>query len=294
MVFQNSVLYLRTMFIGFLIMFPYYIFEAALRALGDTKTTLKLVLLSVLLNVFLDPLMIFGIWPFPRMGVLGAAIATVLSMGVISLIVVYHLLKGTYGLRIRLNLMKPCFGTIKEILKLGIPLFLDNGSISIGNFILLGIVSLFGTTAIASYGIVSRLFSLLTLPANGISVAVSTIVAQNFGAGNSKRVFEAIREAFKTGVKLMSVIIVIVFVLSRFIVRIFTNDPEVVLNASLFLRLLAPFLFFLLFRNILLGFFRGLKQAFLSMVINFAHNFVFKLGLVYLLAITLRLKALGV
>ncbi|MEM2121350.1 MAG: MATE family efflux transporter, partial [Candidatus Woesearchaeota archaeon] len=275
LVFNNGVLYLRTMFLGFVIMFPYYIFEATLRALGDTKTPLKFVLISVLTNIILDPFLIFGIWPFPKMGVLGAAIATVFSIGFVSFIAVYHLLKGTYGLRIRLSFMKPNFYTIKEILKLGIPLFFDNGSIGLGNFLLLSIVSLFGTASIAAYGIISRLFSLLTLPANGISVSVSTIVAQNFGAKNLKRIFETMSEAFKIGSKLMFFIISIVFLFSKFIVKIFTNDVEVIYNANIFLKLLSPFLMFLLFRNIYLGFFRGIKHANLSMIINFAHNFVF-------------------
>ena len=293
-VFHNAVIYLRTMFIGFIIMFPYYVFEASLRALGDTKTPLKFVLLSVLLNVFLDPLLIFGVWPFPRMGVLGAAIATVFSMGTVSFIALYHLLKGTYGLKIRFDLMKPRFRTIIEILKLGIPLFLDNGSISLGNFLLLTIISSFGTTAIAAFGIVSRLFSLLMLPTNGISVAVSTIVAQNFGAGNSKRIFDTIKEAFKTGFKMMFVLILMVFVFSSSIVGAFTNNREVILNATIFLRTLAPLLFFILIRNIFLGFFRGIKKAIISMIINFAHNFLFKLGFVYLLAVIFGLRALGV
>jgi len=292
-VFNSAVIYLKTIFVGLALMIPYYVFEAALRAIGNTKTPMKFVFMSVLINIILDPLMIFGIGPFPRMGIFGAALATVISMAVVSFIAIYHLIKNTYGIKIDFGFIKPKLKVIKELLKLGIPTSLEMSSISLSVFILTLLVSALGTAALAAFGIVTRLFSLFMIPSLGISVAVSTIVAQNFGAGNIKRAFSSLRESAKVGSLIILFISFSTFIFSRQIINAFTAEADVINLGTLFLRIISPFIILNFGRHIFIGFFRGIKRTDIAMFLSIAHNFVFRLSAAYVLAFVFGLGAIG-
>jgi len=292
-VFKSAVIYLRTIFIGLVLMIPYYVFEAALRAIGNTKTPMKFVLISVLINIILDPLMIFGIGPFPAMGIFGAALATVISRAVASSFAIYHLIKNTYGIKIDFNFIKPRLKIIKELLKLGIPTSIEMSSISLSVFVLTSLVSSLGTVTLAAFGIVTRLFSFFMIPSLGISVAVSTVVAQNFGAGNIKRMFLSLKESAKVGSPIIFFISIITFILSRQIITAFTLDTEVIRLGTAFLRIMSPFVIFGFGRHVLIGFFRGIKRTDVAMIISIVHNFVFRLSAAYLLAFVFGLGAIG-
>ncbi|MDD5086147.1 MAG: MATE family efflux transporter [Candidatus Nanoarchaeia archaeon] len=293
-VYSNAVIYLRTIFIGLVLMIPYFIFEAALRAIGNTKTPMKFVFISVLINVILDPLMIFGIGPFPEMGVFGAALATVISRAIVSFIAIYHLIKNTYGIRIDFSFVKPRLKIIKELLKLGIPTSLEMSSMSLSIFVLTSLVSSLGTVTLAAFGIVTRLFSFFMIPSLGISVAVSTVVAQNFGAGNIKRMFLSLKESAKVGLPIILPISFITFIFSRYIMSAFTTDIDVINLGTAFLRIMSPFIVFGFGRHLFIGFFRGIKRTDVAMIISIVDNFVFRLAGVYILAFVFNLGAIGV
>ena len=293
-VFNSAVIYLRTIFIGLALMIPYYVFEAALRAIGNTKTPMKFVFMSVLINIILDPLMIFGIGPFPEMGIFGAALATVISMAVASFFAIYHLIKNTYGIKIDFSFVKPRLKIIKELLKLGIPTSLEMSSISLSIFVLTSLVSSLGTVTLAAFGIVTRLFSFFMIPSLGISVAVSTVVAQNFGAGNIKRMFLSLKDSAKVGLPIIFFISLLTFILSKHILSAFTADIDVISLGVSFLKIMSPFIVFGFGRHIFIGFFRGVKRTDIAMIISIVDNFVFRLAGVYVLAFVFNLGAIGV
>jgi len=293
-VFENAVIYMRTIFIGFSFMVIYYVFEAALRALGNTKTPMKFVFISVLINVILDPILIFGLGPFPKMGVFGAALATVISRAIVSLIALYHLIKGTYGIKFELNFLKPKIKIIKDILKLGIPTTFEMGSMSVGAFMITYLVGVLGTATLAAFGIVTRLFSFFMIPSLAISVAISTIVAQNYGAGNTKRVFNSLKESAKLGLQIIFFMSFFIFIFSRQIVSAFTADADVIYLGTLFLRIISPFIILGFGRQVFIGFFRGIKRTDISMVISIIHNFILRMGGAYVLAFVFNLKAIGI
>jgi len=294
MVYKSAIIYLRTIFVGLLLMIPYYVFEAALRAIGNTKTPMKFVFLSVLINMILDPLMIFGIGPFPAMGIFGAALATVISRAIVSFIAIYHLVKNTYKIKIDLAFIKPRLNMIKELLKLGIPTSLEMSSISLSMFILTSVISSLGTVTLAAFGIVTRLFSFFMIPSLGISVAVSTVVAQNFGAGNIKRIFLSLKESVKVGSPFIFFTSIVTFILAKQIITAFTADIEVIRLGTIFLKIISPFVIFGFGRHVLIGFFRGIKRTDVAMIISIVHNFVFRLSGVYILAFVFNLGAIGV
>ena len=292
-VFNSAVIYLRTIFVGLVLMIPYYVFEAALRAIGNTKTPMKFVLMSVILNIILDPLMIFGIGPFPAMGIFGAALATVISRAVASFFAIYHLIKNTYGIKIDFSFVKPRLKIVKELLKLGIPTSIEMSSISISVFILTSLVSALGTVTLAAFGIVTRLFSFFMIPSLGISVAVSTVVAQNFGAGNLKRIFLSLMESLKVGSPIVLFISFSTFIFSRQIINVFTSEADVINIGTLFLRIISLFIVLDFGRHILIGFFRGIKRTEIAMFVSMVHNFIFRLSAAYLLVFAFGLGTIG-
>ncbi len=293
LVFSNALAYSRVIIVGSIFLFLYYAVEASLRALGDTKTPMKLVTASVVLNVVLDPFFIFGIG-MPKMGVMGAAIATILSRALVNVYAFFKLIKGDYGIKVKMKYFKPNKKIIEEILKLGIPSSFGMLSMSLGMFFFTMIVSYFGTDVIAAYGLVVRFFSLERIPAMGIAAALSIIVAQNYGAENISRMFEAVKSSIKIGLEIMIPLTLILFLFPKWIIEIFTREPHILSLASQFLTILSPFFLIMLFRSVLVGFFNGVKRTDISMFINMANSFLFKLPLAYLFAFTLHLGVLGV
>ncbi len=293
LVFSNALAYSRVIIVGSIFLFLYYAVEASLRALGDTKTPMKLVTASVVLNVVLDPFFIFGIG-MPKMGVMGAAIATILSRALVNVYAFFKLIKGDYGIKVKMKYFKPNKKIIEEILKLGIPSSFGMLSMSLGMFFFTMIVSYFGTEVIAAYGLVVRFFSLERIPAMGIAAALSIIVAQNYGAENISRMFEAVKSSIKIGLEIMIPLTLILFLFPKWIIEIFTREPHILSLASQFLTILSPFFLIMLFRSVLVGFFNGVKRTDISMFINIANSFLFKLPLAYLFAFTLHLGVLGI
>jgi len=238
-------------------------------------------------------LMIFGIGPFPAMGIFGAALATVISRAVASFFAIYHLIKNTYGIKIDFSFVKPRLKIVKELLKLGIPTSIEMSSISISVFILTSLVSALGTVTLAAFGIVTRLFSFFMIPSLGISVAVSTVVAQNFGAGNLKRIFLSLMESLKVGSPIVLFISFSTFIFSRQIINVFTSEADVINIGTLFLRIISLFIVLDFGRHILIGFFRGIKRTEIAMFVSMVHNFIFRLSAAYLLVFAFGLGTIG-
>ncbi len=291
-VLSGATAYLRMIFLGFPLMAPLFVFYSSLIALGNTKTPMKFILAGVVINIIIDPILIFGIGPFPALGVFGAALATVISRGTISLISLYFLITGKYGLK--LKLMKPELKTIREIMRIGIPSSVENGVKALSLFIQNSMLVVFGTAALAGFGIVIRMFSLFLIPSIAISTAVSTVVAQNIGAGNKERALQCVREGIKSGFWIMAVMSIVVFAFSRQIIQIFSDNHEVISIGSMLLLVIAPFLMLILLIEIYCGFFRGVKRTDLAMGVSILHNLFFRLGFAYVLAFSLGLGLLGI
>jgi Na+-driven multidrug efflux pump len=123
---------------------------------------------------------------------------------------------------------------------------------------------------------------------------VSTVVAQNFGAGNMKRIFLSLKESVKVGSPFIFFTSIITFILAKQIITVFTTDIEVIRLGTAFLKIISPFVIFGFGRHVLIGFFRGIKRTDVAMIISIVHNFVFRLSGVYILAFVFNLGAIGV
>ena len=232
--------YMRIITAGLPFLFGFTVFVALMRGAGDTVTPMVVMLGTVVLNVALDPVLIFGWGPFPRMGVEGAGLATVFSRGSAMVVGVWIMLRGSHGIRINLGEMRPDPAYIRRLLRIGAPASLENTGRAISVNAVLLIVTLFSTSVVAGFGVGIRVFSMIFMPAIAIDRGVETMTGQNIGAGKLDRVSETNRFAAKASFLLLASLGVLTFVFAPDIVRVFDDTPAVVREGATFLRWIAP------------------------------------------------------
>jgi MATE family, multidrug efflux pump len=218
----------RIMFGGNATVFLIFLINAIFRGAGDAVLAMRTLWLANALNIVLGPLFIFGIGPFPELGVTGAAIATNIGRGTGVLYQLWHLTGHHCRVRVRLHHLRPAFDVMKGILTTagtGILQMLINTTSWIGLF---KILAMFGSAALAGYTIAIRIVVFALMPAWGLSNAGATLVGQNLGAGKPDRSEQAVRIATKYNVIFLGVVGVVFVALAGPIVGLFAPvDSEV-------------------------------------------------------------------
>jgi len=239
-VFNSAVSYLRISFLGMVFVFGYAIYQALARAVGDVKTPIYIVLGTVLLNFLLDPLFIFG-WNFiPAIGVGGAALATLFTQAIAFFIGIFVLSRGKKGIHVKMNHFKPNFLLMKKIILLGIPISLEQSSRSIGMILMTGIVAGFGTIVLASYGIGGQMIMLVIIPALSLSIANSTLVGHNIGAGKIERAEKISKISTILGFIVLTSIGVLMFIFAKNIIGFFIpGDINVINEGARYIRVMS-------------------------------------------------------
>lgn len=232
--YDNAVIYLRVMFIGIPFSFEGFAFSFALRAIGDTKTPTIINSIAIVLNVILDPLLIFGIGPFPRLEILGAALGTVISYSIASILSIYLVFSGKLGMKFCLSDFKPDFGLYKKMFKIGLPASIGQSLNALGFVVLMGIVSQFGSVVIAAYGIGQRIISLIFTVSDGFSMAMSTMVGQNLGVLNFKRIRKIVNKTILINTIFISIPTLLIFLFRTQIIGIFIKDILVINEGAIF------------------------------------------------------------
>ena len=232
--YDNAVIYLRVMFIGIPFSFEGFAFSFALRAIGDTKTPTIINSIAIILNVILDPLLIFGIGPFPRLEILGAALGTIISYSIASILSIYLVFSGKLGIKFYLSDFKPDFGLYKKMFKIGLPASIGQSLNALGFVVLMGIVSQFGSVVIAAYGIGQRIISLIFTVSDGFSMAMSTMVGQNLGVLNFKRIRKIVNKTILINTIFISIPTLLIFLFRTQIIGIFIKDILVINEGAIF------------------------------------------------------------
>ncbi len=251
--------YIRMFFLP--IMFSSYSVNTALRCLGDTKTPMKIMVVSSILNIVLDPLFMFEIIPGTNipgfgMGVFGAALATVISTVVAFIIGFYILLKGNDKLKISFKgLFKLDWEIDKKLLTIGLPSGVEVLMRNLSGVAILKFVSSYGTNTVAAAGIGTRLFSFTFTPIIGIVMGASTIVGQALGAEDLERATDTSKFAAVINMIMMSIVATISIIFPDKIMKIFIEEPEVIKIGIPMIKLLTPSL-------ILAGWAMGLGSVF--------------------------------
>jgi putative MATE family efflux protein len=286
--------YMRWIFTGFPLMFSFFVYQSINTGLGDTIRPLQVTLISVLLNAVLDPFLIFGIGPFPEMGVVGAAVATVFSRALASVIGVSRLFRGCNGIRIRLSDMKPDTAVMRKILKIGLPLGLGQLGTSMGFTLMIGIVNSFGSAVTAAFGVGNRIINMAMVPAMGLSQANATAVGQNLGAGKPERADSSSRSALLLIGVILLPITLAMFFFGGDISRAFVNDPEVIELGRTMFRVTTPSVFVFGFLLVLLGSFQGSGYTLPVLVLNLSRLWVLRIPGACLLAYTAGMGPMGI
>ena len=247
-------------------------FNSLLHAEGDTKTYRNVLILSFLLNIILNPILIFGFLFIPAMGVKGIGIATIIAQLISLIIILFKVLNNKIVKELTINFLKPKILFFKNIFFQSMPISISICGYAFAAAIIFTYVGQSGEYAVAGYGAGTRIEQVVLLPILGINTAIISIISQNFGA----RSFDRIKETYFTAIKYAFVIMItsgiIVFILAGFITSIFSSDPEVIEYGKRYLKISAFVLpaypvFFL--SN---GFFMALKKSENAMISNFFRN----------------------
>ncbi len=254
--------YLQINFLGILFLLGYNFIGTVLRAVGDSKTPLKFVMVAALLNTVLDPLFISVF----KWGINGAAYATVLSQGTAFLMGVVY----TFQKQI-VPFTKPSLPKREEvmlILKLGIPSGLQMTVIFAGVTAIMTVVNSFGGPVVAGFGAAQRIDSLITLPALALGTAVNSMAGQNIGAKRWDRVREIAISGAIYNLVIMLVIAALVFVFAEHLTRLFVQEKETVVFGTNYLRIIAFFYPFIGLNFILNGIVRASGAMYQVLVLN--------------------------
>jgi putative MATE family efflux protein len=268
--------------------------NAIFRGAGDAAIAMRLLWVSNLINLVLDPCLIFGWGPFPRLGVTGAALATFTGRSIGVGYQFYRLLCGTERIRILRQQLRVNWSVLLRLVRVSLPGILQFAIAHTSWIGLVRIVSVFGASALAGYTIAIRIVVFAILPSWGLSNAAATLVGQNLGAGKPERAEQAV---WRTGLYNMlflgSLGIFFVF-FAEPIVRLFTQDPAVVPLAATCLRIVSYGNIGYAYAMVMLQAFNGAGDTVTPTIVNFFGFWLLEIPLAYWLAISMRLQSNGV
>ncbi|NEU57674.1 MATE family efflux transporter [Halorussus sp. MSC15.2] len=293
-VYAYSLQYVEVLFVSIPFTFLFFVFRAVLRGAGDTRTAMWLMVLSAGANVVLDPFLILGYGPFPEWGVRGAAVATLLSRVVAAAIGVAILVKGDWGVRLRLEDLRPDWPVLKRLVDVGYPGTIDGLARSFAAVAMAALVARFGPIPTAAYGVGLRLMSVSWTVSGAVGQATATGVGQNLGAETPDR---AAAVTWKGTAGTMAVLFGVGALLFAFpdeAMRVFVADPAVVAAGVNFLRIIAPFLALFGGLMVVQGGFRGAGDTRTAMVLSFLSRWVLRIPAAVVLAYGWTLPVAGV
>ncbi|WP_306053947.1 MATE family efflux transporter [Natronococcus wangiae] len=316
--FTYAVTYTRIVFVGVSFMFWFFIFDAVSRGWGDTRTPLYLMVVSVALNVVIDPILILGFaenplfaWlgltgfettlyeatGFEGYGVAGAAVATVFSRGTAATIGLYLLFSGRVGLEPSLTDLRLRSETVRKILEIGGPTATEQGFRAFGITVLTALIALAGTDAVAAYGIVNRLSSLMFLPALGLARGTETVVGQNLGAEQVDRARRAVTLSAAMIVSIFAVVVAIAYPLAEPITAVFIEGEEsarVIGYGASFITIAGPSYLFLGVFQILLGGLRGSGSTRAAMLLSIQELWLYRIPIAAVAIVAFEMGVVGV
>jgi len=271
-----------------------FINNAIFRSSGDAAISMRVLWFANIINIILDPLLIFGLGPIPALGIKGAAIATSIGRGLGVVFQFYLLFRGKHRVCLRLKYFKPDWKLIRHLLQLATGATGQHLIATSSWIFLVRIISIYGSQVVAGYTIAIRVMVFMLLPSWGISNATSTLVGQNLGANRPDR---AERSVWITGyinmIFLGSLGIVTALFPASFI-RIFIDDAEVIRNGAECLRILSYGFIAYGLGMVMVNSLNGAGDTVTPTWINLCCYWLLEIPLAYLLAISLKMNETGV
>jgi putative MATE family efflux protein len=267
--------------------------NAIFRGAGDAAIAMRLLWVSNIINLILDPCLIFGWGPFPRLGVTGAALATLTGRSIGVLYQCYRLMRGTERIHILKRQVRLRLDVLLRLIRVSLTGILQFAIAHTSWIGLVRIVSIFGAAALAGYTIAIRIVIFVILPSWGLSNAAATLVGQNLGAGHPERAEKAVwRTGFYNVIFLGAVGLVFIF-FPEPIVRLFTHDPAVVPLGAACLRIVSYGNLGYAYFMVMMQAFNGAGDTITPTIVNFFGFWLFEIPLAYWLAIPLHMHSNG-
>ena len=276
----QATLYLNTYLSGTLLFCGYNTVSSTLRGVGDSKTPLYFLIIATICNIILDFVFIVGF----NMGVEGAALATIISQGISFISAVTYLNKYHKVIKYKIVNLKFDNKIFWQSVRIGLPTGLQQTFVAIGMMAIMGIINTFGTNVIAAYTAASRIDSLAIMPGMNFSQALAAFVGQNRGAGK----FDRIKSGYKntilmSGILCVFITLIIIF-FGKYLMMIFTTDPEVIAIGEEYLIIVSSFyiIFCLMFTTH--GVLRGAGATLIPMFITLIALWLIRIPIAYILA----------
>lgn len=265
-------------------------FEKLLVATGHTVCSMISQATGAVFNIIFDPLLIFGIGPFPEMGVTGAAVATVLGQIVAAIVAFLMAMTKQNSVRLNLRAMLPDGRSLKEIYSVGIPSIITVGLGSAMSFCMNQILLAFSTTATAAFGIWLKLQNFAFMPVFGLNNGTIPMISYNYGAGKMDRVHKTIHLALAVALILMCLLLVIFELCPTQLLELFSATENMFAIGTVALRLTCLSLPFGATAVILSSSFQSLGRSRYTLVVNLCRQLIFMVPIAWLLSLTERLE----
>ena len=294
-IFADSVAYFKVSSLGFVFLFLFFIFQSLMRGIGNVMLPVYVILFTVFLNLILDPLFIYGYGPIPGYGVAGAAVASVVTQGLSAAIGLFILFRGNNGIRINLPSMRFNISNLRRTFKIGFPASVEQSTRALGMIMMVIIVTSFGSEVVAAYGIGARILSFIIIPALGFAIATTSLVGQNIGARKIKRAEKVANLSNQIAFFGLTGIGIIMFFFAENLTAFFIpNDPEVIRDGALFIKIMAPSFGLLGVMQVLNGTFNGAGFTKASMLISILSLWIVRFPLAYVLSYNTTLGYEGI
>ena len=267
--------------------------NAIFRGAGDAAIAMRLLWVSNIINLVLDPCLIFGLGPFPKLGVTGAALATFTGRSIGVGYQFYRLLRGSERIRILRQHIRINLSVLLRLLRVSLTGILQFAIAHTSWIGLVRIVSIFGSAALAGYTIAIRIVIFIILPSWGLSNAAATLVGQNLGAKQPQRAETSVWRTGFYNMIFLGAIGVIFVVFAEPIVRLFTHDPQVVPLAASCLRIISYGNIGYAYGMVMLQAFNGAGDTITPTIVNFFGFWLLEIPLAWFLAIPMRMQAKG-
>ena len=276
-----AISYISVIALGAPFMILNLVVNSALNSIGDTKKNRNIMVFGFFLNIGLNPLLCFGLFFIPALGIAGIALSTVIVQVIATIYLFYYVLKTEMLKNFNISMLKIKMHFLKSFVSQSLPMCTSYLMIAFGFFVLTKFVTLYGSSAAAAFGIACRIEELILLPTIGLNTALLSIVGQSYGAQKIQRVRESYMMALKIGMLMMFFGFLVLITFGGYLSSLFTKDIEVINISKDYLFIFAFSTFFFVIIHMSGSIFQGIKKPFYTTLYAFIRLGILPITLLY-------------